>query len=54
MAVEPDYRPVNMPKDYVTVPMPAEPGHAEAAGQIEGAAPPPPGEPDSGRSLADG
>ncbi|RQH07644.1 DUF2235 domain-containing protein [Bradyrhizobium sp. RP6] len=33
MAVEPDYRPVNMPKDYVTVPMPAEPGHAEAAGE---------------------
>jgi uncharacterized protein (DUF2235 family) len=26
MAVEPDYRPVNMPKDFVTVPMPVGPG----------------------------
>ena len=28
MAVEPGYRPVNLPKDYVTVPMPVRP-HAE-------------------------
>lgn len=48
MAVEPDYRPVNMPKDYVTVPMPVEPGHAEAAGEMEGAASPPPGETKTG------
>lgn len=36
MAVEPGYRPVNMPKDYVTVPMPVGPGAgAEAeAGEI--------------------
>ena len=27
MAVERDYRPVNMPKEYVTVPMPVAPGH---------------------------
>ncbi|TCU65102.1 uncharacterized protein (DUF2235 family) [Bradyrhizobium sp. R2.2-H] len=45
MAVEPDYRPVNMPKDYVTVPMPAEPGQAETAGGTEGAASPAPGVP---------
>lgn len=45
MAVEPDYRPVNMPKDYVTVPMPVGPGHAEAAGELEGASSPPAGEP---------
>lgn len=37
MAIEPEYRPVNMPKDYVTVPMPVEPGsgveaEAETAG----------------------
>ncbi len=30
MAVEPGYRPVNLPKDYVTVPMPVRP-HAEMA-----------------------
>ena len=36
MAVEPDYRPVNMPGDYVMVPMPAGPEHAEAAGEMEG------------------
>ncbi|MDN5000678.1 DUF2235 domain-containing protein [Bradyrhizobium sp. GCM10027634] len=34
MAVEPDYRPVNMPKDYVTVPMPVPPG--EVAGEMAG------------------
>lgn len=34
MAVEPDYRPVNMPKDYVTVPMPVEPGADLAAGEM--------------------
>jgi uncharacterized protein (DUF2235 family) len=32
MAVEPDYRPVNMPKDFVTVPMPVPPGMDLAAG----------------------
>ncbi|MBR0793305.1 DUF2235 domain-containing protein [Bradyrhizobium manausense] len=32
MAVEPDYRPVNMPKDFVTVPMPVPPGVDLAAG----------------------
>lgn len=37
MAIEPEYRPVNMPKDYVTVPMPVGPGsgveaEAETAG----------------------
>ena len=26
MEVEPGYRPVNLPKDYVTVPMPVPPG----------------------------
>jgi uncharacterized protein (DUF2235 family) len=31
MAAEPDYRPVNLPTDYVTVPMPAPP-HGEAEG----------------------
>ncbi|WP_028139011.1 DUF2235 domain-containing protein [Bradyrhizobium japonicum] len=31
MAVEPDYRPVNMPKDYVTVPMPVPPRVEPAA-----------------------
>lgn len=31
MAVEPDYRPVNLPKEYVTVPMPVAPQHAEVA-----------------------
>ncbi|TQF33956.1 DUF2235 domain-containing protein [Bradyrhizobium sp. UNPA324] len=30
MAVEPDYRPVNLPKDFVTVPMPVGPHEAEA------------------------
>ena len=34
MAVEPDYRPVNMPKDYVTVPMPVPP-HAGADSEAE-------------------
>jgi uncharacterized protein (DUF2235 family) len=33
MASEADYRPVNLPKDYVTVPMPVPPG-VEAAGEI--------------------
>ena len=32
MAVEPEYRPVNMPKDYVTVPMPVPP-RVEPAGE---------------------
>ncbi|MEY9364235.1 uncharacterized protein (DUF2235 family) [Bradyrhizobium yuanmingense] len=37
MAVEPDYRPVNLPKDYVTVPMPVPPGVDVAAGaEVEG------------------
>ncbi|MGY3077388.1 hypothetical protein ACVWZZ_003759 [Bradyrhizobium sp. LM6.10] len=31
MAVEPGYRPVNLPKDYVTVPMPVPPGVGAAA-----------------------
>ena len=34
MAVESGYRPVNLPKDYVTVPMPVRP-HAEAAETTE-------------------
>ncbi|MET4044402.1 hypothetical protein ABIC03_006126 [Bradyrhizobium sp. RT6a] len=36
MAVEPEYRPVNLPKDYVTVPMPLPPhvGMAAEAGEI--------------------
>jgi uncharacterized protein (DUF2235 family) len=36
MTVEPDYRPVNLPKDYVTVPMPVGPVQAEAADEMEG------------------
>jgi uncharacterized protein (DUF2235 family) len=36
MAVEPDYRPVNMPKAYVTVPMPVGPGGEDAG--VEAAA----------------
>lgn len=35
MAVEPDYRPVNLPKDFVTVPMPTGPGVELAAGAEE-------------------
>lgn len=38
MAVEPGYRPVNMPKDYVTVPMPVGAGSGD-----EGSLPPSPG-----------
>ncbi|KGT74260.1 hypothetical protein MA20_39910 [Bradyrhizobium japonicum] len=34
MAVEPGYRPVNLPKDYVTVPMPVRP-HAEASAEAD-------------------
>jgi hypothetical protein len=39
MAVEPDYRPVNMPKEFVTVPMPVPPGpgvEAEAGEIVAG------------------
>jgi len=36
MAVEPNYRPVNMPKDYVTVPMPVPvPPHAGTGSEAE-------------------
>jgi uncharacterized protein (DUF2235 family) len=31
MAVEPDYRPVNLPKQYVTVPMPVRPAEVDPA-----------------------
>jgi hypothetical protein len=34
MAVEPGYRPVNLPKDYVTVPMPVAPGVAAETEEI--------------------
>ncbi|MEK9284795.1 MULTISPECIES: DUF2235 domain-containing protein [unclassified Bradyrhizobium] len=34
MQAEPGYRPVNLPKDFVTVPMPTPP-HAEVAGEME-------------------
>jgi len=34
--VEPDYRPVNLPKEYVTVPMPVPPGVDVATGEMEG------------------
>jgi hypothetical protein len=36
MAVEPGYKPVNMPKTYETVPMPVPPGGAEADAIVTG------------------